>query len=329
MYLGVDGGGTKTAMCLMDQNGQVLAQVQAPSSYYFFEGIELVESVLRQGITAICAQAKLAPEEIEYAFFGLPGYGEVSADVPTLDAVPRRILGHDRYACNNDMVCGWAGSLAAVDGINIISGTGSMTYGEHEGKRARVGGWGELFGDEGSAYWIAIRGLATFSKMSDGRREPGPLHRILRNHLELDTDLDVIDVVLNRWHGARSEVAALSRLVVQAANQGDSCATRILVEAGVELAEIVDATRRRLDYPNDAEIPVSYSGGVFSAPAVLNAFDRQLSNLHDGYQLRDPLYAPPVGAAMYAAKLAGNPLNNLELRHLRLQSPELDSHLNS
>ena len=50
-----------------------------------------------------------------------------------------------------------------------------MTYGERAGRRSRVGGWGELFGDEGSAYWIAVRGLAAFSRMSDGRLPAGPL----------------------------------------------------------------------------------------------------------------------------------------------------------
>ena len=30
---------------------------------------------------------------------------------------------------DNDMLCGWAGSLAGADGINVIAGTGSMTYG--------------------------------------------------------------------------------------------------------------------------------------------------------------------------------------------------------
>lgn len=58
-----------------------------------------------------------------------------------------------------------------------------MAYGEHAGRRARTGGWGQVFGDEGSAHWIAVRGLAAFSKMSDGRAARGPLHQLLREHL--------------------------------------------------------------------------------------------------------------------------------------------------
>ncbi|MEI9903464.1 MAG: BadF/BadG/BcrA/BcrD ATPase family protein [Asticcacaulis sp.] len=75
------------------------------------------------------------------------------------------------------MICGWAGSLAGADGINIVAGTGSIGYGERLGRGARAGGWGEVFSDEGSAYWIAVQGLAAFARMSDGRLAKGPLQR--------------------------------------------------------------------------------------------------------------------------------------------------------
>jgi N-acetylglucosamine kinase-like BadF-type ATPase len=309
MYLGVDGGGTKTALCLLREDGRVAARARAPSCYYFTEGIDLVSRVLRQGIDEVCEMASITPADIRYAFFGLPTYGEVSGDVSALDAAPGGILGHGRYACNNDMVCGWAGSLGGIDGINVISGTGSMTYGERAGTGIRVGGWGELFGDEGSAYWIAIKGLNAYSRMSDGRLPVGPLHETLRTHLALEADLDLVDVVLNRWRGGRSEIAALSRVVAGAAEEGDECAARILSEAADELAGLVDTTRRRLDFGPDQDVPVSYSGGVFNARPVVEGFEAALKHLHDGYELREPLYSPVVGAAIYAAKLAGEPLD--------------------
>ncbi|MFC9121583.1 BadF/BadG/BcrA/BcrD ATPase family protein [Streptomyces sp. NPDC057067] len=221
MFLGVDGGGTKTAFCLVDRGGQVVARAQAASSYYFSHGIELVERVLGEGVDAVCTAAELTPADIEYAFFGLPGYGEAARDLPVLNATPRAVLGHDRYACDNDMVCGWAGSLGAVDGINVISGTGSMTYGERLGRGVRVGGWSEMFGDEGSAHWIAVRGLNAFSRMGDGRLPEGPLAEVFRRHLDLASDLDVIDVVHNQWQGDRGRIAALSRSVTEAAGLGD------------------------------------------------------------------------------------------------------------
>ncbi len=310
MFLGVDGGGTKTELCLMDGQGTVICTLQAPGCYYFSTGLEGMEKILREGVEDICKRACIGVNRIEYAFFGLPTYGESTRDVAVLDDIPERIMSHRRYRCDNDMVCGWAGSLGAMDGINVIAGTGSMTYGEKLGRRARCGGWGELFGDEGSAYWIAIQGLAVFSKMSDGRIPKSMLHAKLKTELQLSSELDIIDIVLNRWHGDRAKIAALSKLIVEAAGQGDEYAREILHQATRELAELVDATRRALGFDDGEEIPVSYSGGVFSAgSAFVESFRTELARLRAGYSLRRPLFSPAVGAAMYAAKLNKTPID--------------------
>lgn len=310
VYLGVDGGGSGTALCLVTATGEILAELDAPSCYYLDagseEGVSLVERVLVEAVSRICALAGIQPAAITSAFFGLPAYGEVSADVPVLDAAPRAALGHDRYTCDNDMVCGWAGSLGLADGINVISGTGSMTYGRSGPADVRVGGWGELFGDEGSGYWIGLRGLQAFAQMSDGRLPSGPLVQVLRDHLELASDLDLIDVVLNQWRGSRREVAALSRVVVQAARLGDPEAARIIGDAATELVRLVETTRTRLGFTSAETVRLSYSGGVFTAPEVLEAFT---AGLEGTYDLRTPAYTPVVGAALYAAALAGEPLD--------------------
>jgi len=316
VFLGVDGGGTKTALCLVDGEGRIVAQAQAPGCYYFSGGMDLVGRVLQEGVDEICQRTGITPAGMDHAFFGLPGYGEVSGDVSALDAAPGEVLGHDRYACGNDTVCGWAGSLGGADGINVVSGTGSITYGERAGRGVRVGGWGEVFGDEGSAYWISVRGLGAFSQMSDGRLPVGPLHGMLRERLELKDDLDLVGVVLNQWQGGRSEIAGLSRTVVEAASAGDECAARIVTGAAGELAEMVDVTRRRLEFGADEKVPVSYSGGVFNADSIRGAFEAALSDLYGGYELREPLYTPVVGAAIYAANLAETPLDAGALRRL-------------
>jgi len=307
MFLGVDGGGTKTAFCLVTPDREVIAQVQGPSTDYFAVGIDLVGRVLRDGVAEVCREAGIKPGDIRHAFFGLPTYGEASADVPVLDAAAGDALGHDRYACGNDVVCGWAGSLGGADGINIVSGTGSIAYGENRGRAARAGGWGELFGDEGSAYWIGIRGLSGFSRMSDGRLPAGPLYPLVKERLELHEDLDLVDLVLNRWQGARGRIAAVAQVVAEAADQGDGHAAGILAEAARELAATVDVTRVRLGFADGDVVPVSYSGGVFKAgPSILDAFRRELTTRSPSYELRDPLYPPHIGAAIYAAKLSAS-----------------------
>jgi N-acetylglucosamine kinase-like BadF-type ATPase len=312
VFLGVDGGGTKTALCLVSSTGQLLASLEAPSCYYLGsasrEGTGLVARVLGEAVQAVCAAGGIAAGDVTFAFVGLPAYGEVVTDVPALDAAARHALGHERYRCANDLVCGWAGSLGAQDGINVISGTGSMTYGERSGRNVRVGGWGELFGDEGSGHWIGLRALATFSRMSDWRAPEGPLLEQLREHLALQSDLNLVELTLSRWQDPRREVAALSRPVVEAARRGDDAASGILVEAARELALLVDTTRRRLGFGAGELVPVSYTGGVFSVPEVLAPFSGLLAAKDAQYDLRAPLWSPVIGAAIYAARLSGAPL---------------------
>lgn len=308
VFLGVDGGGTKTAFCLLDERGGVVAQAAAGGSYHWALGVDGAAQVIHDGVREVCAVAGVVPADVTYAFFGIPGYGESSALVPLLDAIPAAVLGHHRYRCDNDMVCAWAGSLGALDGIAVVGGTGSMAYGERDGLRARAGGWGEVFGDEGSAHWIGVRGLAAFSRMSDGRLVPGPLHPLLRERLELHEDIDLVDVVLTRWAGGRAEVAAVAPLVTEAAARGDVVAAGILRDAGTQLAEVAAAVRGRLGYPPGETVPISCSGGVFSAGPVLASFGRALAVLDPGFDLRAPLHPPAVGAALYAARLAGTPL---------------------
>ena len=321
LFLGVDGGGSKTAFVLTNDAGQVLAEAQTPSCYYFGDGIGLVEHVLGHGISEICRQAAVEPRSITQAFFGLPGYGEVSADMVQLNAIPGKILGHDRYTCGNDMICGWAGSLGGADGINVISGTGSMTYGERNGRGCRVGGWGELFGDEGSAYWIAVRGLNAFTRMSDGRLPRGPLYDAFKARVGISGDLDLIDVVMNRWQGRRASIADLSKTVVEADLRGDPTAAAILMEASAALVEIVNATRDNLGFGPADSVPVSYSGGMFTADVLRRGFEKMLLAQSARYELRVPAFDPGLGAVLYAAKQANEPLSEEARRNLRSLHP--------
>jgi len=304
-FLGVDGGGSKTAFVVLDGAGRTVAEVIGPSCYYFASGIELLDRVLADGVAKVTAAAGLTPARLDHAFFGLPGYGEISADIPRLHAIVRGLLGHDRFGCDNDMVGGWAGALAGRDGISVVAGTGSIAYGERRGRAHRAGGWSELFGDEGSAYWVAVRGLNAFSRMSDGRLPRGPLHALLAERAAISSDLDLVGVVVDRWGGRRAEIARLSGTVVEAADAGDTEAGAILRRAGQELVRLIEACRTGLDYSDGEHVAVSYSGGMFAAPSFRTAFTRALQAAGPGYRLRTPMYGPAVGSALYAMKLHG------------------------
>ncbi len=322
MYLGVDGGGTKTALVLVDREGSIRATHLAPGSYYLTIGIDELGTLLASAVGAVLAKAGLRRDEVDFAFFGLPAYGEDASVTGALSRAAEHSLRAGAVLCGNDMICGWAGSLLGCDGISIVAGTGSIGYGERGGAAARCGGWGELFSDEGSAYWIACRGLNLFARMSDGRAVKGPLHEIVRRHLDIHEDLDLCGHVYSRLGGDRAQIAQLGKLVTAAAEQGDDQAIAILAEAASELALIVDATRRRLGFTAAEPVKVSYSGGVFeNAGAVLQQrFRAALSAFWPRYEVQAPALPPAIGAALYAAKRHGTPLSSQAIERLRLQT---------
>lgn len=315
VYLGVDGGGTKTRFALIDDAGRLLGQAQLGTTYHPHVGLDGVRAILADGVAQVLDAAGRPLQDIAYAFFGLPAYGEDSHATAQLQAYPAAILGHARYACDNDMVCGWAGSLGCADGINIVAGTGSIGYGQRRGAAARAGGWGEAFSDEGSAYWIAMRGLNAYSRMSDGRLPKGPLHAVFNAHFGLDHDLDICAHVYGGQTYARGDLAQLSQRVAEAAHAGDAVAVAIFADAGRELAQVCDALRVALAFAADEPVPVSYSGGAFSAGDLLLApFRNALRAASPAFELRPPLHAPHYGAALYAARLAGRAPDGVQAR---------------
>ena len=310
-FLGVDGGGTKTDFLLIDATGAVLAAHRGGSAYYLEAGFDAVQAMFAAGIQATLRQAGIAASELEFAFLGLPAYGEDKALLPRLDGLVAAVLPAGRYRCGNDVVCGWAGALAAGDGINIVAGTGSIAYGEFQGRGARAGGWGELFSDEGSAYWIAREGLSLFSRMSDGRAAKGALYELIRGHFRLDSDLDVCAAVYGPPPLTRSGLAALAPLVARAAREGDTAARGLFEQAARELAAVVYAVRDQLNVPAQTLLRVSYSGGMFRLAGLLKPMLEMALGANERrhrYEFVAPRLSPMAGAALYAARLSGVPL---------------------
>jgi N-acetylglucosamine kinase-like BadF-type ATPase len=308
-YLGVDGGGSKTLFLLIDEAGKVLASHTEGTAYYPEIGLEALKKLLARGINQTLREASLTVPDLSFAYLGLPAYGEDSALLATLDTAPSSVLPTGRYRCGNDMVCGWAGALAGVDGISVAVGTGSIAYGEYAGRSMRAGGWGELFGDEGSAYWLAREGLRLFSRMSDGRVPRGALYEQVRRHFMLRHDLDLCAAIYGKRLAQRSHFAQLSRLLIEAASAGDAAAGAVFVQAAAELSELIEAVRNGLQVPPTVRLPVSYSGDLFEPHDLLlrplrTTFESPARN----YSFVSARLPSDAGAAVHAAKLSGAPL---------------------
>lgn len=316
-FIGMDGGGSKTEFVLIDENGNFCARYFESTSYYLQIGFPALEQLVQNGVRKCTQIAGIDIAKIQAGFFGFPAYGEDGNVVHLLDAIPMNVLSREKYFCDNDMVCGWAGSLACEDGINIVAGTGSIAYGENKGKKARAGGLGELFSDEGSAYWIGIQGLNAFSKMADGRLVKGRLFEIFMDEFKLSNPLDICAEFLGQVPKSRDEIAAVAKKVANAAILGDEIAIRIFQNAATELCSIIDSTRKQLGFSEKDDVKLSYSGGVFQSGALIQEpLIMALSKTGIEYNFVKPRLSPAIGAAIYAAKLSDHKFSPVQLEAL-------------
>lgn len=319
VYLGVDGGGTKTAFMLISAQGEILSTVVKGTCHFMQVGLAGMRQVLTEGLTAVLAGAGLDRTAVAYSFWGLPGYGDEFEDVSTLEQMIGEIVQSDRYRCGNDVEAGWAGSLACRPGINLVGGTGSIGYGQDPtGNSARAGGWGYFCGDEGSAYWLGKQLLSEFGKQADGRSPKTLLYRIVREILGITSDFQLIDIIHHQLKMERESIAQLALLLFEVALAGDQRALAIYKAAAYEYALLVKALISKLQFEAEEEVLVSYSGGVFKAgEIILQPLRAFLSREKQPVKLTPPLLKPVTGAALYALFLREGKIKDGVLEQLQ------------
>ena len=299
VYVGIDGGGSKTRFACYDGAGRLLGAATLESAHYRQEDLAATANTLAEGIGAV--SNGLDAREIG-ACVGLSGYGEDAvADAEAVQELGRR-LAPVSLRFYNDATVGWAGALALQSGIVINGGTGSIAYGrDPHGHEARCGGWSEYFSDEGSGYWLGKKTLELFAKQSDARAPKGALHGIVRRHFALQDDYALVGIVKRVYAGSRDKTASLQMLLLEAAEQGDVSARECYGEAAKELALIVCGAARQLDF-GGAKIDVSYMGGLFHLRSlILEPMTRALEKCIDA-NVFAPKLSPCAGAALFAVQ---------------------------
>lgn len=151
-------------------------------------------------------------------------------------------------------------------GILLISGTGSIALARGaDGSRIRVGGWGELLGDEGSGYRIGMAALRALARGEDGRGVPTELRDPVLETLGMTDPADLI-----KWTATanKADVAALVPLIHEVAEAGDQAATAVIEKAVDELVEHVQTLVRRLE-PWPATPEVALAGGLIEEAGPL------------------------------------------------------------
>jgi N-acetylglucosamine kinase-like BadF-type ATPase len=301
LFLGVDGGQSSTTALIGDENGRALgAGIAGPSNHAgTAEGRRKLELAVNESVAMACSQAGLRRENIRFeaACFGLSGGPNEK------ESILARILRAGRMLITTDAAIALAGATGGGPGIITIAGTGSMALGRNaEGRTARAGGWGYVFGDEGGAFDIARQAARAALRMEEGWGPPTGLRSAL---LEATGAADANDM-LHRFYTSewpRSRVADLAQVVDAFALTGDAVAQTILNQAAQQLATLTASVREQLWKPGE-RVTIAYAGGVFRSQMLLERY-RALVELTDANHCAAPQYPPVAGALLEAYRAAG------------------------
>ena len=301
IFLGCDGGSTKTEFLIAEESGRVLAHRIFSGCNYSYLGRDNFAALMEHAISTVLFDAGLLPADLTFCLFGLPSYGEIPETETEIPAVLTALLGPVPFRIVSDAVVGWGGALGGLPGINVVSGTGSIVYGaDPTGKECRVGGWSLLFCDEGSCSWVGREVIRTFTMQSDGRLPRTPLYDVIREEFKLAKDQYFTEFLQVTCRNDSASLATLQPLALRALERGDESMRAIYERAAEELCRAALAVKSRLTFPADIPVRVSCSGGLFRAgEVVLAPFRSRLETENCIYCT--PRYSPIVGAVAVAA----------------------------
>jgi glucosamine kinase len=303
IFLGIDGGGSKTSCIIGDETSVLGTGTGGPSNV-----VRVNEAQARESLSTAIAQAltvaNLKPSEISRICVGLAGAArpEISELVRGFiaEVLPGEI-NPSRIQVVGDTVIALEAAFGSGPGVIVIAGTGSIAYGrDRGGQTARAGGWGFAISDEGSGHWIGRTAVA--AAIAAGDENPSQ-------------NLPLIDILLKSWHLQTIEqlvpaanatpppdFAALFPAVLSLAECGDRIAIDVLTQAGAQLAKLAGILFRRL-FPNSGGVPVAMSGGVFASSALVRQiFYNSFCSEHPGAALNPNVIEPVRGALELARK---------------------------
>jgi N-acetylglucosamine kinase-like BadF-type ATPase len=299
LFLGVDGGQSSTTALIGNEKAQVIGMGRAGPINHVAAGEARAKFVgaLSTSVNEAACAAGLSSLVFESACLGFSG-GPADKEALTREVVKSRL-----YSVTHDAAIALSGATAGQPGLVVIAGTGSIAFGRGPDCRtARAGGWGYIFGDEGSGFDLVRKALRAVLCHEE---EWGPPTHLRESLLEATGARDANDL-LHRFYTPeypRSRIAALAPLVEQAAAGGDRVAHEVLMTSAHTLATLAASVRRNLFLENVPAL-VSYVGGVFRCRPILERF-RLLVEMEEGNRVAAPVFGPAAGALMEAYRAAG------------------------
>lgn len=307
MYvLGIDGGGTKTTGIIATSKGEILAKTTVGGTNINSAGKPAVQKELQKLVTNL---KELAPDNfllVKRVFAGMAGAGNITNQEALKTMLLPLFSPEVSITIDHDAITALYSGTIGKPGVVQIAGTGAITYGVNQTfERARVGGWGHLFGDQGSGYAIGRDALEAAFKARDGLIDQTLLTELLTKHFLKEELPDIIPIIYQA-DNPKKLISSLTVLVMEAVERQDLIAKQIIERNGEELGLAISALVKQLFTQEAAVIPVVLVGGLFNRYDILKeSIESTIINKGIHVDIIFPKIIP-AGGAVVAALLEEN-----------------------
>jgi len=303
VFLGVDGGATKTVTVCVDTHRHILGRHVSGSSNHNSVGDDNARSNLVAGIEGVLKESGRTSNDVGGITLSMAGVDRPQ-DKELVSSWISSVLPNASYSIHNDAVAALAsGTDGVLYGVVVISGTGMIAYGfKSNGESARAGGWGPLLGDEGSGYHIGSEVLKAVARAKDGMIQPTQLTNKVFSFLSLQKEEDLITWAYTKNDEGWQRIAQLSSVAHEAARDNDIVAKRILTSAASSLVDTIQSVVRQLDI--QGEFPLVMAGGNLDHDGSVLASElvRLLAERVPKARPTRPKVEPALGAGFLAVQ---------------------------
>lgn len=297
-YIGVDGGGTKTAFALFDENKNMIAFCEGKASNH--ENMEgsfpEAAGVIADGISELLADVGVSLSDIDGILMGLAGIDHPYQH----DAMQAELkkLGINNARVYNDGFIVIKAGVGSGAGIGYNCGTGTCCNSiDDNGDMLQVGGFDVLSGDKGNGHWVATQSFrAVYDELCLGKKET-LITKYMAQKAKI-TDRESLLNIIAKLEGVEAESYIRMFIVsfFEAANSGDEVALEIVDEMAQRGADFIAAHIKKMAFAEDT-VNVVLSGSIHTklpSDVYIDAMGKKLAAAVDKKINFIKLTVPPV-----------------------------------
>lgn len=291
IYLSVDGGGSKVLMIAFDERGEILAKAKGSTTNTNFISEQEVEKTIDSCFSELKTALGANPAEqieVETIYVALAGPTKVFFSL-----LEKHFLFKKITRLSEGVIGQLSGSFSR-SGLVALSGTGSDCFLNENGDSIDViGGWGSIFGDEGSGYWMGAEALRAAVKSEDGRGEKTALEWIIPDYLGYRNIRGLAKIY--RSDNVRKTVASVTKCLTIAILKYDDKVAKDIVEKAADEMVLQALTLLKRHEDNLPKIMTIAGGGWKTSVLMIKRFKEKVQEVYPEIHFVFPHFEPIIG----------------------------------